>query len=400
MISRKPSVVTCLMLASFGCHLGHGLVTRHRQPSMIRPAISRRIRKQPSPISMYVDDILPNTSINIPSLSSISISMSACDAPIPTIPLTTSLISKPSNLFSATSHLISSNPRLEAELLSDVSHVALDFTTFISPNTAWLRFCNVLGRVLILSSDYIQDDYIAPDECFFQALMLAVSTHMFLRSAWPLILAYFSSTALTIRDRRAYTHLFYVVGLTVLQFRTLLASRTLEWIEVSPKEKVELNGEYVYWLYSGEACGNKNHIDEDPGDSSKRDCRFSRIYGEVHFAKALEASMYGNKNKDINKKTTTAASSGHGTVVAGSDGAIFLRISTSKLLDLMKNDDQLAGSIHRLVLLCMQEKLSKAFSQGGLPAPSHRNRKSSIYHPSLYPRIYNYNITNASVANK
>ena len=35
-----------------------------------------------------------------------------------------------------------------------------------------------------------------------------------------------------------------------------------------------------------------------------------------------------------------------------------LRISTHKLLELMKNDNELSTSIQRLVLICMQEKLS------------------------------------------
>ena len=122
----------------------------------------------------------------------------------------------------------------------------------------------------------------------------------------------------------------------------------------------------------------------------------NRIFGEVQFSKAMEASMYKNiKNKKssrdghhhtstISKKekrrmialeelasSTTDSSSAtsssldnlQGKLTAcGPNGAVLLRISTSKLLELMTDDEQLAGSIHRLVLLSMQDKLSRAYN--------------------------------------
>jgi hypothetical protein len=308
-------------------------------------------------------------------------------------PLTAMDISSPSAALSAalgaSTRMLSSDPRLEAELLNDVSHVALDVTTFLSPRTAWLRLCNVIGRVLIVASDYIQDDAITLDEWAFQAFMLAVSLHLFVRSAAPLVSAVLSVTALSVRDRRAYALLFQAVGLSALQFKSLLVSATLEWIEYGPSASVDLDGDYMYFLYSGEATMSVSDGARtkdaavggaegacDPG-APERILASSRIIGDVQFAKALEASVYktATANGKSDKKSRGAAAvegarsdatAPTSRFVVGPDGASVLRISTHKLLRMMKNDTELSTSIQRLVLVCMQEKLSSTLRSGGL----------------------------------
>ena len=323
-------------------------------------------------MKMYINDMMPLTSVDMPVLPPTAASF---------------------DIVRAASRLISSDPEIEVEILNDISHVALDASTFLSPNTAWLRLCNVIGRVLILSSDYIQSDVmnITPDEWVFETIMLAISTQLFLKSAAPLMLAVFSS-ALSVRDRRAYYLLFEAVGLTILQFKSLIVSKTFDWVEYEPNETVELDGEYMYFLYSGEAgkCKDKKEaitlnigassssrlsiqMTEKSSESStsKRDqgSRISnRIFGDVQFAEALEAAACKKtKKKSKSKKgtakmtqeTNSTSTSQASTFVVGTTGASMLRISTSKLLKLMKDDNELTNSIQRLVLLCMQEKLSK-----------------------------------------
>jgi hypothetical protein len=318
---------------------------------------------------LYVDEFNPLTSIDLSSLSAAA----------------------PAAL--ASSRLISSDPRLEVELLNDFSHVALDVTTFLSPRTAWLRLCNVIGRVLILSSDYIQDDTnaIGLDEWTFQASMLVVSMYLFARSAAPLILAVFSITALSVRDRRAYAILFQDVGLSVLQFKSLLVSTTLDWIDLAPRDSTDLDGEYMYFLYSGEAMMStssssgalrttKDDVNvgacDDPSEVTERLDVGSRIIGDVQFATRLEASVYktsstnskSDKKSKMGKSANTAAafpSPPVGRFVVGPNGAAVLRISTSKLLKLMRNDSELSASIQRLVLVSMQEKLSRTLLKNG-----------------------------------
>ena len=371
------AAMACLAMVSSSCGFGHSLVVGNSKPCMTRrkPFAAGGSRNRSSSMNMYVDyDMMPITSLDIPSMSS-SIHSAA------------SVSSTPSNLLVATSRLIASDPRLEAEVLNDASHMALDVSTFFSPNTAWLRLCNVIGRVLLLTSDFIQDDSISPDEMIFQISMLAISTRMFLRSAWPLMLAVFSVSSLTVRERRTHALLSEAVGVTVLQFKTLLASRALDWVDYSPDEVVELNGEHMYFLYSGEATSGKNKdtsadavvlFDEEKVHIS------SRIFGDVHFAKVLDESLRKKAkttSKSDKSKTPDAGGStlaARSSLVVGPNGASMLRISTSKLLQLMENDDELSTSIQRLVLLCMQEKLSRSLEQDG-PKPSPKESPSAVH---------------------
>ena len=211
--------------------------------------------------------------------------------------------------------------------------------------------------------------------------MLAVSIHLFARSAAPLVSAVFSVTALSVRDRRAYALLFQAVGLSVLQFKSLLVSSTLDWIELEPCASLDLDGDYMYFLYSGEATmsvpdggacavggggGGAVGASSDP-EAPERLLASSRIIGDVQFAKALEASVY---------KTATAAT-GMSRFVVGQGGASVLRISTHKLLELMKNDNELSTSIQRLVLICMHEKLSSTLRGGGLVIQSGSSSSTS-----------------------
>mmetsp|Transcript_18494 Transcript_18494/g.38691 ORF Transcript_18494/g.38691 Transcript_18494/m.38691 type:complete len:382 (+) Transcript_18494:158-1303(+) len=371
-----------LAMASIG-PIGHSLVIGNSQPFISRRTVSRRY--QSSSMRMYIDyDSMPITSIL--DMASDMVSLSA-----------TSTTKMPlSNIFRTASSLPLTDPQeLEVDLLNDVSFVALDMPEFLSPNTAWLRLSNVIGRLLILSSDYIQSAQISPEEWVLHASMLAISTHMFLCSAGPLMSAIFSIPALSVRDREAYSLLFEAVGLSVLQFKTLLSSKTLDWVEYAPNEVVELNGEDMYFLYSGEAAipttaGNNTGNNKNNGSLNaaksivKSDHIMSdgealhvsnMVFGDVQFARELEKFLNKNtkkKSKSTMKMITSTAStkddnnaSHNPTCSVGSsfivcpNGASMMRISTSRLLRLMNNDNELSSSIQRLVLQCMQEKLSR-----------------------------------------
>ena len=383
-----------LAVASTICDVGQGLVvgripfisgsTRDHQFSNRRrrscgSSVGNRSSSpaSSSSMSMYVDEFNPLTAIDLSSLSAA--------AP--------AALSMTSNLLTASSKLISSDPRLEVELLNDVSHVALDVMTFLSPRTAWLRLCNVIGRVLILSSDYIQVDTnaIGLDEWAFQASMLAMSIYLFARSAAPLMNAVLSITSFSVRDRRAYAILFQDVGLSVLQFKSLLVSTTLDWIDLKPRDTTDLDGEYMYFLYSGEATMSTSSsgasrttkdddvviaeggaCEDDSSEVSERLDVRSRIIGDLQFATRLEASVYKtsstNSKSDKKSKITSTGAAPSLPVsrfVVGPNGATVLRISTHKLLKLMKNDSELSASIQRLVLIAMQEKLSRMLLQDG-----------------------------------
>lgn len=258
----------------------------------------------------------------------------------------------------------------EISLLHDASSIALDVSTVVISNTAWLRLCNVIGRVVILSADYIQGDGISPVEWVFQTTMLVIAARLLIQSAWPLMMAALLTSSLSVRDRRAYALLFRTVGLTILQFKTLLASRTLDWIEYLPNESVELTGEYIYFLYSGDVTtpvtSNKTGTSNDVvggADITHTSCVSDRIFGDIQFAKVLETSVYNRARKNIksdrksrNQENSSSQEASPSSCVVGSNGASVLRIFTPKLLKLMENDDELSITIQRLVLLCMQKK--------------------------------------------
>ena len=286
-----------------------------------------------------------------------------------------------------------SDPQLELELMNDVSHVALDVSTLMNPNTVWLRLCNVVGRILIITSDYIQKGNTTPDEWVFQLAMLAISTRLFLGSALPVLFAIFSVSTLSVRDRRIYSLLFESVGLTVLQFKTLLASATLDWVQYEPNEKVELDGSHMYFLYSGDitsqVTANKN--EESVSDVSiSNDAELgvsNRVFGVLQFASALETSVYkkttkSSKSDKKSRSQVVAPLEGNSTTVAassfvvGSKGASMLRISKDKITKLMKNDNELTSSIQRLVSLFMQEKLSRYLREGNVGQSSNVSSSS------------------------
>ena len=248
---------------------------------------------------------------------------------------------------------------------------------------------------MIITSDYFQDDTITLDEWVFQATVLAVSLHQFVQSVLPLIMALQSITVLTVRERRTYSLLFQNMGLSVLQFKSLLASTTLDWVEYKPYTSINLDGQYMYFVYSGmvrlpvSGSGEFKDYNSDDEDSSSVSDRLvsSRIIGEVQFAKALEGPVYksalswsGVMNSMRDKKfkqdevshyttttnTVTPAATPMSRIVVGANGASILRISTQKLLRLMENDQELSMSIQRLVSVCMQEKLSRTIRNGGL----------------------------------
>ena len=254
-----------------------------------------------------------------------------------------------------------------------LSSVILGFSTLIKANTAVIKLLTLIGRILLLSSDYIQDKYLSPDEWVFQFFMLALSTRSFMRSAKPMIsaaAAASSNSMLTVRDRKAYTLLFDIVGLSMLQFKTLLSSKTFEWVQLDSYEEIELNGKYMYWLYSGQTSSSIIRPGLDCNNSSSNNnnnCNYisNRVFGEVHFARKLQESLLHKAYKK-NKLTKVGAiqrtaEASTPQIYACQDGAILLRISTCKLLELMKDDNDLSVSIQRLILLCMQEKLSGSF---------------------------------------
>ena len=91
------------------------------------------------------------------------------DSPLPSS-ITSALLLSMSTTFST---LL--DPNVEAEILTDISHVVLDFTSLWNWSKPLLKKTSVIGRVLVIFADYIPDHSIHPEELVIQLLMLGVA---------------------------------------------------------------------------------------------------------------------------------------------------------------------------------------------------------------------------------
>jgi hypothetical protein len=69
------------------------------------------------------------------------------------------------------------NPNVEAEVLTDVSHVIMDFPGFFIPSKSLLKIYSVVGRILVLLADYLPDHCIHSEELLVQLVLLAVGVN-------------------------------------------------------------------------------------------------------------------------------------------------------------------------------------------------------------------------------
>ena len=247
-------------------------------------------------------------------------------------------------LATATPNLV--DPIVEAELLTDMAHVALDCTTFFGPATTGIRLVAILGRLFAIGADYLPDHTIHIEEVIFQAFMLAIASSGFIQSALPTLRAVSART--TIRDGRVFIKTFSRAGMTWMQYKAMAAVSALEWIEVeggniisseeSPPDSIP--HDYFYFLYNGTVTVHSQG--QELGH-----CFEPCLVGEMQFARQLDGH---DGDEDLPKMT----------IKAGDQWATLLRIQSSKLVELMKNDDKLAKSIRSLIVKGMQQKLSNA----------------------------------------
>lgn len=75
----------------------------------------------------------------------------------------------------AHSQLQDLNPEVKAEVMTDVSHVALDFTAFLTPSRLHILSFAIFGRICILYNDccLLPGHGVPPEELAVQSLLLA-----------------------------------------------------------------------------------------------------------------------------------------------------------------------------------------------------------------------------------
>lgn len=279
-----------------------------------------------------------------------------------------------------------SDPTIEAEVLSDLAHVALDLSIFMTPVTVLLRAFSVIGRVLDMGADYIPDHVIRTDDLVFNGAMLAVYFSLLGKSVVPVIRGIF--VELSDVDEEIYEQLFQPVGVSKIQFKSIRAA-SIDYIDVEPNSNIfcepqspdcetcdedNLNGfsssDYMYWLYMGVVetsfeglpisyveRNNGRSID-DPGAMG--------LLGDIRFLNRLDEEKLAMKTNDfrlLNDEPTENLLSVPKfnyplpTYKSGPKGAKLLRINSNKVLELMKHDDELAASVRGLLLKSLQRKV-------------------------------------------
>ena len=260
-------------------------------------------------------------------------------------------------------------PLVEAEILNNIAHLALDLFGFLTPERFLLRASALLGRLMLMAADYVPDEKITTDELIFQCGMLGLTTKQLLSSWKKMVGAPQNYRDISFRDRVVYQVLFSPVGVSWLQFRSLVAS-CIDWVDFAPQEALRTTNEegelIAYWLYNGKVAV-KHESDaymtqimhrrrgkpvSEKGDvsvkSKKRD--FGILADHGAFSALVE---YDSDESDV------VASS---LLVAGETGATVLRINVTCLRDLMDDDENLDKTIRNLILLSMRSKIQALFS--------------------------------------
>lgn len=257
----------------------------------------------------------------------------------------------------------------------------------------------VVGRLLDMSSDYIEDSWIRSDELAFDVPLLIVGSWLLWKSAVPLVKAYF--TKLDELDMHAYEFCFEPVGVSLLQFQSMKATGCFEWMSFLPGEVLidedcELGDgwQYLYWQYDGSVIrshkGNVfgvmkrtkgRHIDNPNAAGLLGDSRFLCKLDEHEaldiqqnggkIKQAIEGTEFGDTDDDtrvfIKREEASSSMFKFGakpkvfypmaTTTVGPQGATVLRIDSYQLFDLMDHDEKLESSIRKLLLKSLQRKI-------------------------------------------
>jgi len=255
-------------------------------------------------------------------------------------------------------------------VLRDLSHIISDFVVFLDPETSILRSAELFGRILGISSGYMQNPILPPDEVFFQIVTLCISVQLFIKSGLPVIKAHFITT--TERDELFYEQLFQKVGITWIQYKSMIAEEILDWVVLEPNtllvsekclETHDKSEDIMYWLLKGDMEVSYEsvilqYMERTSGKSINDSTSFG-LAGDMRFLFHINQKEIKKENSegiecaDIPKSEYPMA-----TIRTGRKRATMMRIKGNSLLKLMENDERLYKSIKMLLLRSLQRKVS------------------------------------------
>jgi len=257
----------------------------------------------------------------------------------------------------------------EAEILRDLSHVLWDVFSFLDPDTLVLRVLEVVGRLLVIGSDYVEDKIFLPDDLFFQIACLSFSIRLLSHTAIPIIKANFVTT--TERDELVFSQLFEPVGVRWIQYKALVAEGIIDWIKVDPhtllvceKNKNTLDGgnDLMYWLMDGdvEISFQNIKIHEETSGKAIEDPTAFGLLGDMRFLYDLDKYEKEKRIRKGKKEVEMLSTNKYpmATTRTGRKGATMMRLKGNLLLKQMENDEGLYKSVKYLLLKSLQRKVS------------------------------------------
>jgi len=318
---------------------------------------------------------------------------------------------------------LESSPLLEAQVLNDLSHLASDLAVYITPATSYLRLAAFIGRILSLTSDYLEDYTILPEEFIFEHAMLFTTLGLLIKSVAPILQSSFVQT--TEFDEDAYRMLFEPIGVSWTQYKSLKATSCIDWVTIDANTVLvneheaqafkpslivdnatfasELGNlfrdsqeneapsfnqtDYMYWLYRGEVSvsydGKKyydvtrtrgKYIDDPEALGFLADMRFLYVMDRNRRRKRLmELRRVNTKTKVkshefLGSFTPQSLSLKAGytmaTITVKNNEAILLRVNGTKLLQLMEDDEPLSNAVRLLLMMSLQRKIGALLRSG------------------------------------
>lgn len=256
---------------------------------------------------------------------------------------------------------------VEAEVLNDLSHVALDLGTFLGFNSGLsARLANVVGRILLMVADFLPDHHINTDDLIFQIPLFLLACRALTDAAIPWIRSHLNDQRRSYpspRDGRAYKSLFQPTGISWRRF-LLLRHDVLDWTNMSPGSVIAgETSHYMYWLYRGEIEIHSNlelvhsiqRHTNNPGPAGIGLIGEELLMDTLDLSYSESRGLYDSGSSSSNSsssKTRPAV-----TVKVGEEGALLLRIDVSKVAQLVQHDEDLEHSMRLLVLQGMREKI-------------------------------------------
>mmetsp|Transcript_59458 Transcript_59458/g.64206 ORF Transcript_59458/g.64206 Transcript_59458/m.64206 type:complete len:168 (+) Transcript_59458:87-590(+) len=83
--------------------------------------------------------------------------------------------STPSTTTTTTMPATTMSTDVEAEVLTAMAHLTMDFTALAKPSKNLIRLFVVIGRMLVISADYVADHSIHPEELLIQLFLMSVA---------------------------------------------------------------------------------------------------------------------------------------------------------------------------------------------------------------------------------